>query len=180
MNPWDVLVAAVLLSLERLCYVWIWRTPEGFRVRCAQTTLLRADTPMAAVARLFYAFKVLQGAVFLGWCYIYGTGTLWPAAGDTGALGLGVVLLVVGQGLNLSVFYRLGKSGVFYGQRFGYTIPWCHAFPFSCLAHPQYLGVLLSIWGFFLCMRFPYDDWVVLPLIETVYYVLGAYYEQDN
>lgn len=134
---------------------------------------------MAVVEKLFYAFKIIQAAVFLGWCYVYGHGTLWPCAEDIWSLGLGGVLLVVGQSLNASVFYRLGRVGVFYGKRFGYAIPWCHQFPFSFLAHPQYVGALLSIWGFFLCMRFPCDDWYVLPLLETVYYVLGAYYEHE-
>jgi hypothetical protein len=80
--------------------------------------------------------------------------------------------------LNMSVFYRLGKVGVFYGRQLGYEIPWCRAFPFSLLRHPQYVGTLLSIWGFFLVMRFPHNDWYLLPTLETVYYVLGAYFEQ--
>jgi hypothetical protein len=32
---------------------------------------------------------------------------------------------------------------------------------------------LLSIWGFFVIMRFPHDDWILLPLLQTFYYVLG-------
>ena len=179
MNPWDVLVAAVLLSLERLCYVWIWRAPEVFRVLCTQATFPRAETPMDVVEKLFYAFKVLQGAVFLGWCYIYSHGTLWPLAGDPWSLGLGGLLLVVGQILNVSVFWRLGKVGVFYGKRFGYDVSWCDKFPFSFLEHPQYVGTLLSIWGFFLIMRFPYNDWYVLPVIETAYYIAGSLLEEE-
>jgi len=27
-------------------------------------------------------------------------------------------------------------------------------------------------------MRFPHDDWYILPALETVYYVLGAYFER--
>jgi methylene-fatty-acyl-phospholipid synthase len=57
-------------------------------------------------------------------------------------------------------------------------LPWCRAFPFSVLQHPQYVGTVLSIWGFFLVMRFPHDDWYLLPIVETVYYALGAYFEQ--
>lgn len=180
MSPWGLFVAAVLLSLERVCYVWIWRAPDVFRVRCLQTSYPRAETPIEVVAKLFYAFKIIQGTVFLGWCYVHGQGTLWPCTEEVWPLGLGGVLLVVGQILNASVFYRLGRVGVFYGNRFGYDLPWCYTFPFSFLAHPQYVGALLSIWGFFLCMRFPCEDWYVLPLIETLYYVLGAYYEREE
>ncbi len=91
---------------------------------------------------------------------------------------VGMGLIVFGQILNLSVFYRLGKTGVFYGNRFGHQIPWCRRFPFSWFKHPQYVGALLSIWGFFLVMRFPHDDWYLLPALETVYYVLGAHFER--
>ena len=33
-------------------------------------------------------------------------------------------------------------------QQVGLRISWLRKFPFSCLKHPQYLGALLSIWGF--------------------------------
>jgi methylene-fatty-acyl-phospholipid synthase len=93
-------------------------------------------------------------------------------------LGLGATMVAAGQGLNLAVFYRLGKIGVFYGNKLGYRIPWSRKFPFSCLKHPQYIGALLSIWGFFLAIRFPHDDWYWLPALETIYYSLGAYFER--
>ncbi len=82
-----------------------------------------------------------------------------------------------GQILNLSVFYRLGVVGVFFGDRLGHEVPWCRAFPFSWISHPQYVGALLTIWGFFLVMRFPHADWFFLPAVETVYYSVGAYFE---
>jgi methylene-fatty-acyl-phospholipid synthase len=80
--------------------------------------------------------------------------------------------------LNMSVFYRLGKVGVFYGNKFGYALPWCQALPFSLLRHPQYVGTVLAIWGLFLLVRFPHDDWYMLPALETLYYALGAHFEQ--
>lgn len=86
-------------------------------------------------------------------------------------------MIVFGQFLNFSVFFRLGKTGVFYGAQFDYPVPWVSAFPFSFIRHPQYLGVLLSIWGFFIVMRFPNDDWLYLPLLQTAYYVWGVYHE---
>ncbi len=87
-------------------------------------------------------------------------------------------MIAAGQILNIGVFYRLGKVGVFYGDKFGYAVPWCQKFPFSLLDHPQYVGTLLSIWGFFVVMRFPHDDWYLLPALETVYYGLGVYFER--
>jgi hypothetical protein len=92
-------------------------------------------------------------------------------------LGFGATLMIAGQALNVSVFHRLGKLGVFYGNKLGYRIPWSRKFPFSCLKHPQYVGALMTIWGFFLVMRFPADDWYLLPVLETLYYGFGAYFE---
>ena len=177
-SPGALFCVAVLLSLERLCYVWIWQAPEDFRAWCDHPAVAYIGKPVDVLQQLFYGFKVIQVAVFVGWCYVYGHGSLWPLGGQAWSLGCGGVLLVVGQILNVSVFYQLGKVGVFYGNKLGYEMPWCRAFPFSWLTHPQYVGTVLSIWGFFLVMRFPHDDWYLLPSLETVYYALGVYFEQ--
>ena len=179
MSPGIFLAAAVLLSFERVCYLWIWHEPERFRDWCAKPALAGiADEPIDVLELLFWVFKVLQGGVFVSWCFIHGSGSLWPVHPTLFNLGLGLALIAVGQMLNLSVFHRLGKIGVFYGNKLGYKIPWSQKFPFSCLKHPQYMGALLSIWGFFLVTRFPHDDWYLIPILETVYYALGAYFER--
>ena len=130
MSLWALLGVAAFLSLERLCYVWIWRAPEAFRAVCDRPAVAYIGAPVAAVQKLFYGFKVIQGAVFVGWCYVYGHGSLLPLSGSVLALGLGGVLSVAGQMLNLSVFYRLGKVGVFYGNKLGYEIPGAHPLVF--------------------------------------------------
>jgi phosphatidyl-N-methylethanolamine N-methyltransferase len=169
---WIFLCAAVLLSLERICYLWIWHAPDRFRSFCIRPAVAYVGEPVDVLQFLFLGFKVLQCAIFLGWCFIHGNGTLWPLSDNQ--LSVGVALIVAGQWLNVCVFYRLGKVGVFYGNKFGYKICWCREFPFSYFDHPQYVGALLSIWGFFLIMRFPHDDWYLLPALETLYYILGA------
>ncbi len=174
-GPASVLFAAALLSIERLCYVWVWKEPSAFRAVCAGTPI---DQPVDALQALFIGFKVLQLAVFVGWCVAYGDGAVWPPDGGGVAIVVGAALAILGQTLNLGVFYRLGKRGVFYGNRFGHEMSWCRAFPFSICRHPQYVGTLLSIWGFFVITRFPHDDWLVIPIIETVYYTFGALAEQ--
>jgi hypothetical protein len=136
--------------------------------------------PVDAVRRLFYGFKVLQAAVFVGWCWVFGHGTLWPIAASPAVAGLGLLSIAVGQALNFSVFHRLGRVGVFYGDRFGYVVPWYCGFPFSISGHPQYLGTVLTIWGCFLVMRFPHADWYVLPALETAYYAISASFERQE
>jgi methylene-fatty-acyl-phospholipid synthase len=172
-----VLAAAVLLGAERACYVWIARAPGSFRAWCALPAVAGLGEPVVIVRRLFYAFKVLQALVFLGWCVLHGDGSLMPTARDPAVLGLAAAAIAAGQVLNWSVFYRLGWVGAFFGDRLGHEVRWCREFPFSLLSHPQYVGTVLTIWGFFAIMRFPHDDWYVLPLLETGYYLLGGYLE---
>jgi methylene-fatty-acyl-phospholipid synthase len=130
------------------------------------------------LSKLFFGFKCIQLMVFLYWCYVHGGGSLMPAGQGVVPMGLGATLIVIGQALNFSVFYRLGKIGVFYGTKFGYAVPWCQQFPFSLLRHPQYVGAVISIWGFFMTTRFPHDDWYVLPILQTGHYILGGYVEE--
>jgi methylene-fatty-acyl-phospholipid synthase len=178
MSLWVFLMAAALLRLERICYVWVWRSPESFRACCDRPVVASFGEPVAVLQKLFYCFKGVQFAVFFGWCYVHGQGSSWSFHESGLSLALGGALLIAGQILNFSVFRRLGKIGVFYGNKFGHEIPWCREFPFSLLKHPQYVGTVFSIWGFFVAIRFPHDDWYLLPLLETVYYVWGAYFEQ--
>jgi len=172
-----VLAAAFLLSLERMVYVWASCAPESFSAWCHRTPLTSSDTPITVLQKFFYGFKGIQFFVFLGWCAWYQQGAPSALGEATLPLAVGGSLLVIGQVLNLSVFYRLGMKGVFYGNRFGEKIPWCREFPFSLCRHPQYVGTLCSIWGFFVAVRFPHDDWYLLPTLETLYYAYGAYVE---
>ena len=171
-------IAGFLLSLERICYLWAWRYPESFRRFCGHPLTARLGEPTAVLQKLFYCFKVIQLAMFFAWCYVYGEGALLQPSRNSLSPVAGGILVLVGQALNFSVFYRLGARGVFYGNKYGYEIPWLRTFPFSVLTHPQYVGAVCSIWGFFFAMRFPHDDWYVLPLLETGYYAVGAYVEQ--
>ena len=172
------LVAATLLVIERVCYVWIWRNPDSFSRFCDRPAVVSFGEPVAVLQKLFYCFKALQLAVFFSWCLFFGNGSLKPGAAGMFPFALGGTLIATGQVLNLSVFWRLGEVGVFYGNRFGYEIAWTTDFPFSLLKHPQYVGALMSIWGFFLVMRFPHPDWLILPCLETLYYAIGARLEQ--
>jgi phosphatidyl-N-methylethanolamine N-methyltransferase len=179
-GAWLFLAAAALLSLERICYIWISRAPDAFRAWCARPLIARLGEPVDVVHALFLTFKAIQGVVFVGWCYWNSGGDLFPLPGPPWAVGLGCVLVLSGQVLSTSVFHQLGKVGVFYGSRLGHDVPWCTGFPFTHLAHPQYVGTVMSIWGVFLIARFPNPDWIVLPVLETVYYSIGAHYESNH
>jgi len=173
-------VAAVLLSLERLFYIQVSRRPESLSPVAAALGSRGLAVDRVEVLRwAFVAFKVLQAAVFLGWCAWFGEGASWALPAPP-VIVAAASLIGIGQFLNLSVFYRLGTVGVFYGAHFGYTVPWTRAFPFSFgwLKHPQYVGTVLTIWGLFLAARYPYPDWWALPLLESLYYTVGARLEK--
>lgn len=68
-------------------------------------------------------------------------------------IGIGLLFILVGQLLNCSVFYKLGKKGVYYGLQYK-TVPLSDdaivtGFPF-CVSHPMYLGGCCTYVGVFL------------------------------
>ena len=165
------LLAAALLAVERVSYVLVWRYPDRFR------QLVRSD-PVDALQKLFLLFKLIQISVFTGWIITFSESFPPMPTADWPWLALGCALIALGQILNMAVFWRLGKVGVFYGNKLGHEVPWVQGFPFSLVPHPQYVGTLMSIWGLFLVMRFPHSDWSVLPLISTFYYLLAMRLER--
>lgn len=169
---------AALLSLERLTYAAVWRAPNAFRRWSERHT--RDGSAIDALAMLFVGFKVLQAGVFVAWCLLHNAGSLTPYSSDLRVLIGGGLLIAAGQALNLSVFRALGKIGVFYGNRLGHYVPWRRTFPFTWFDHPQYVGTVLTIWGFFVLMRFPAHDWLFVPALETTYYAIGAWFERDS
>src|SRR5262249_36238621 len=138
MEAWLILVAILLLTLERGSYVWIARRPGAVCRPCATSAVARGGGPVALGGVLFRALEVVQISVFLSWWYAREDGPLSGAA----ALAIAAALMVAGQALNFGVFYRLGAVGVFFGDRLGHEVPWCRAFPFSLIAHPQYVGTV--------------------------------------
>ncbi len=63
-------------TLIFLGYAWIWRAPEAFSAWCGHSVVSRFGGPVDLLEFLFIGFKVLQLAVFLGWCYPFGDGRL--------------------------------------------------------------------------------------------------------
>jgi methylene-fatty-acyl-phospholipid synthase len=171
MPPVAVFVScALLLALERVAYAWIWQRPNAFRALVARSPW---HDPVVALEQLFYVFKGIQVATFAGWCLYFGELLGWPRMELVPSALLATTLIVVGQVLNAAVFLKLGRVGVFYGNRFGHRVRWVEGFPFSLVDHPQYVGTLLTIWGVFLLLRFPFGDWIVLPALSTFYYLVG-------
>ena len=71
-------------------------------------------------------------------------------ANGSQALTLSYVLLE--QALNMGIYRAIGVDGVYYGTKLGRKIPWCTSFPFNVVAHPQYVGSVMTIVGLILLL----------------------------
>jgi protein-S-isoprenylcysteine O-methyltransferase Ste14 len=101
-------------------------------------TVVISRTISNVATLLWYKLVVLEGA------------SLIPST----PLGIwvGLPLIIVGQLLNIAVYYKLGYEGVYYGWEFG-VLPEdaerVKGFPFT-IPHPMYVGVCLTYVGVFL------------------------------
>ena len=137
------------LASSSLLYTFIWRTPASF------ATLVAPRDPCTAMLWLSAAIKAAQ---FAGIAHLMDYDAP-AAAGRVAALaasspqvvGVALLVLLLGQHLNASVYAALGTEGVYYGARFGRVIPWCKGWPYSfCgwpIRDPQYLGCIASLLG---------------------------------
>jgi methylene-fatty-acyl-phospholipid synthase len=177
-NALFIAVCAALLSLERICYVFAWHRPAAF-ARAGRRWRIGGD-PVTALERAFHLFKLVQAAVFIGWWAWFTDDAAAVVSSCDEAILLGGLLVVAGQTLNFTAAWRLGRVGMFYGVRFGHRVEYCRKFPYSVFSHPQYFGTVATVWGLFLAVRFPHPDWVVLPILESAYYLVGALLESDR
>ena len=71
-----------------------------------------------------------------------------------------ITMAIVGQVLNMSVYHKLGLTGVYYGNRFGLATPWVTSFPFNVVDNPQYTGCILTLMSI-MCF-YPYREIIYL------------------
>ena len=162
----------VALSLERLFYGVVWHRPKAVSKLAKKFSheQLEPEFILSAVS----AFKLVQVAVFASWYYLHFGMELPPVRPTFPTVLASICTFAIGQVLNLSVWYQIGKDGVCYGIKYGRSVPWCTSFPYNVMAHPQYTGAILTVWGMFgLLSQSAPSDWFSIPIIETVLYVLS-------
>ena len=79
---------------------------------------------------------------------------------------------ICGQILNTSVYYKLGKVGVYYGNLFGYNIPRCTTFPFDMINHPQYTGCIMSLIS--IALIYPYIEVITFCSFWSSLYIITS------
>ncbi|OLQ06672.1 Solute carrier family 35 member F3 [Symbiodinium microadriaticum] len=139
------------VSTNYLMHGFIWNYSKRFAALCDKPPLkLLGSHPVDVFASLEVVAKLVQAGsvgMFLG---PSGRSALWEAARTAPAWCWAVFagLLAAGQALNAATYNAIGNAGVYYGFKLGRTVPWCHGFPFNTgLRHPQYLGVVLTLFG---------------------------------
>ena len=79
------------------------------------------------------------------------------------------ILILLGQTLNISVYYRLGIKGVYYGSKLGFMLPYITTFPYNIGIHnPQYIGCMLTFFGLYPLLSPRY-----ILYTSSLYYISG-------
>lgn len=90
----------------------------------------------------------------------------------------GLVLVVMGQTLNIAAFRALGVKGIYYGYEMGYPMKRVTTFPYNIpLSDPQYWGVLLTIWGLYIAMG---ATNFLVPCLEVFWYLMSMKVLENN
>ncbi len=91
-----------------------------------------------------------------------------------------LALFGYGQSLNAGIFRAIGRDGVYYGFKLGRRVPWVSGWPFDTVAHPQYVGSVLSVWALVALVwgHAPPASLLVLGGYWTALYALTGAFEQ--
>jgi hypothetical protein len=91
-----------------------------------------------------------------------------------------LALFGYGQSLNAGIFAAIGHVGVYYGFKLGHKVPWVTGWPFDTVAHPQYVGSVLSVWALIALLwgQLPGSSLLALGLYWTALYVVTGAHEQ--
>ena len=138
----DDQLLAMLLASPFIYYTVLWFFPKIWVGVCGD------KNPSEQMSHVAHFLKLVQFYVMYTVCDgHYLAPSQWIEELGQVTVICCVFLFVVGQYLNYSVYSALGTNGVYYGVRFGITIPWCTEFPYNVtwLKHPQYIGSILSI-----------------------------------
>ena len=164
--------SALLISLPHWFYAFIWLQPKRY-INFSKTYLSLESHPVDTMALIATILKPIQFLSFIFW-YI-GTGamnnlydlSIWSYL-------LFIILFGIGQILNAGIYKAVGKDGVYYGIKLGKKIPWCTGFPFNVVAHPQYVGSVLTAWAVFYILYTPLHAIglqffsIYIPLLYTI------------
>ncbi|GAB2228239.1 hypothetical protein Drorol1_Dr00010069 [Drosera rotundifolia] len=140
--------AAIAILLPFPYYYFLWTHPQKWVDFCG-----KSRDPSATMARVSYFLKLIQFVAFFSVSSFTRPPPLlfWP-------------FVVAGQ-----VYQLLGEAGVYYGVRFGKTIPWVSEFPYGYVKDPQYVGSILTLLA---CLSWIPFQYVLLWCLGYVFMIL--------
>ena len=109
---------------------WVIIHPESTK----RTAALLGAEPVDWFASVSVALNCAQFAALFAFGLTTGRVDLWNCPSRLAAAPWRAVcapLFLAGLVFKVSIFSAIGKAGVYYGAKFGHTIPWVHGFPFS-------------------------------------------------
>lgn len=138
------------IALNYFMHAGIWYFPQDFARLCDGPLKALGSHPVDVFAALEVVAKLVQLAALVVFLGSSGLAAALSAATSAPGWCWGTLAVSVGAGqaLNFATYKAIGNAGVYYGFKLGRTVPWCYGFPFtSGLRHPQYVGVVLTLWG---------------------------------
>ena len=164
--PQNVTIPLLVLAIAHSFYFALWTRGDDW-VAAVRSFRGHSADPSVAMAWTAQLIKLAQVAAVVGFLAQSGalsdSGAAW-SWGDALSLthlarslvSQGPVrfvvftgMLAVGQTLNGAILKAIGIRGVYYGCKFGHTVPWSTQFPFNVptIRHPQYVGAILTLLG---------------------------------
>jgi hypothetical protein len=192
-----------LLGIERLLYGYIYHFPSHFKASCKSgkfgSGIQQIPEYWKCMMTLGAYIKVFQFSVIVYDLSMLRQGSLvasviWQGGYDNDTttssimyaisyprILLGLLLIGMGQVLNLAVFRALGGIGVYYGHELGYKVPFLHCFPYNTgISDPQYWGVVLCIWGIYVLCGIPGATSWIVPFQELFWYGMSMKLIEHN
>ena len=129
----------LLATFPHILYFFVWRFTKQFNALIGNRDPIRVVANIGITSKIMLIAYIFVAGLINENIYDYVKDIRW----------WNICFIGCGQLLNGMVFYRLGNNGVFYGNKFGFNIPWVTGFPFNVFPHPQYLGAVLSLIGLY-------------------------------
>lgn len=126
------------------------------------------------LAILFRAISILTTCILFKETFFY-TWEFYEWFSPFPLVFVGLLLLLLGLQLNLSVYQKLGVSGVYYSCEMIQECKRVEGYPFTAISHPMYVGAILILLGCIFLFGAEYDYYPRPPIIIPLVYMFGLY-----
>ena len=151
----------IIHILNLLFYTFIWFNPQQF----IKISEYFGYLPYKLMYNISYVFYILTIIPFIINYIIPNFNQIFNKL-----FSYGILLIIIGQFLNIYVYNKLGINGVYYGSKLGEKIIWIDDYIFNYIKHPQYIGCIMTVLGISLLIN-DYNCYLVCSS-----YIIGYLY----